>query len=131
MGLVVKACNDWNSLDVRTIPLVKGQVYYTSKARLVMANQNGGWLLVNNQNGQKGYVPVNMLKLRSTINPPPQSIIPEISNITPTLNQHEIIPEQIQPQFSTTPIQNVLNNSVALPQELVNHDDFKKNDIDE
>lgn len=129
--MAIRASNDWSSLDPRTIPLVRGQIYYTTRARLEMATQNGGWLIVTNPNGNNGYVPFDMLLRRPTNNPPPQSFIPEISNVESTL---ESIPEQIQPPSSTTPIPIICDNCVDseyLPQQSVNNDDSEKNGVDE
>lgn len=41
---------------------MKGHSYWTTPARLQAVNRNGGWLLVDDQRGQKGYVPLIILK---------------------------------------------------------------------
>lgn len=80
---IFKAPCGWNCGDPQTIPLLKGNIYSTTSSRIAKCAQNGGWLLIDNSNGQKGYVPFELLKLpraEITNNGQPLSVVPEMSS---------------------------------------------------
>lgn len=95
-----KSINDWdNQAQPDTIPLVKGQYYGTTNEKLALTNQNGGWLFVENENGQRGFVPLTKLANRRSNNTQsPQPITSVVPGATPqTVNQNDVICEQIEP----------------------------------
>lgn len=126
--LFLKSLKDWSSPDPKSISLVKGETYVSSKTRLNDCEQNGGWLLVDDINGKSGFVPLKMLKIKRLMNMNPQSqpVTHEISNATS--NVIPSIAEQIpQPQL-ISPIIDVHNNPIDLPHQFLDCDK-SKNDI--
>lgn len=130
LNIAFTAQNDWSDSNSNTISLVKGQTYFTSKARFALCAQNGGWLFVDDSYGRQGYVPLAVVRLRKLVRPPLQHVetdIPnEVSNMVPptdpsmmdpSLQQMNLsmIPEQTQPPLIRMPIPEVHGNSIVLP----------------
>lgn len=80
---------------------MKGQSYLTSNIRLQNTSRNGGWLLLDSFNGQRGYVPFSLFKRNQTNN---------INNTnTPYVVSEAALPavtEQISPLVIPTSMEN-------------------------
>lgn len=114
---------DWKSANLGTIPLVKGQTYYTSDERIGRAFRNSGWVLVDCPTGQKGYVPIDSIKLRKVVNQKPlQPVVPKTSEKSGT-----IVPEQVSPKIVTTSITDEQGTPITLPHELSNNNNLENN----
>jgi hypothetical protein len=126
LNVAFKAPNDWSYPDSKTMRLVKGQTYFTSKSRILFCSQNGGWLLVDDSHGNQGYVPLSVVKPRKIDKPPSQSLETEISNdITTTIPS--MVPEQAQPTIIKMPITDVHDNPISLPHQLKDSNELEKN----
>ncbi|XP_050544790.1 peroxisomal membrane protein PEX13 isoform X2 [Daktulosphaira vitifoliae] len=107
--IVIKAPCDWSSNDPNTITLVKDQSYFTSNIRLENTSKNGGWLLLDSFNGQRGYAPFSLLK-RNQVNKLNYADIPNVPPefALPSMN------EQIPPQIISTRMDNIKNDQSIL-----------------
>lgn len=122
--LIFKSPCDWSNPDPRTMPLEKGKTYFTTQARIKACARNNGWLLVEDTNRQKGYAPFSVLKQRRVPSPPLHTVIPEVSNIEPS-----VIPEQIQSSsFITTPISDVQVDPIVV-NNVVDCDKLEENNV--
>lgn len=92
---------------------MKGQTYLTSRSNIDNSNQNGGWVLVENSNGYKGYVPIETFKVRKIEPSVHQPVILETPN--------ETTQNQIQQQLTPEPITDAHNNPIILPHLSVDH----------
>lgn len=115
------------------MPLVKGQTYFTTKARASLCSQNGGWLLVEDSNGKKGYIPASMVKSCKINRPPSEFVETKISNDVTTipsmfpLMDPSTVPEQAQPTIGRMPITDVHDNPISLPHPLNDSNELEKN----
>lgn len=112
---------DWSDVDPRTIPLVKGKSYLTSEEHLESAKQTG-WLLVDNRDGKRGYVPYSAFQTRKPNNNPVVSKVPGTSNPSADLAPSNLVHGQVKPKLST-PITDVHGNPIPLPHPSVNCDE--------
>lgn len=103
-------------MQPRTIPLVKGQNYWTSNFHMQRCFKNGHWLYVRNANGQKGYVPLKFLQNFRTDGTHPQpTLLEENPNV---VNELEA---PIESPDITVPITNANGNPIILDDPLENN----------
>lgn len=123
---MIKSKQNWNSSTPQTISLVEGQCYWTSNSRLAASHENGGWLLVDDANGRRGYIPNSLFKL----NLPPnhamlQPINPKSSVKTPwapsPVNLKQNVNNEIFPLIAPSFV-DAHNNPVVLPHSLMEDD---------
>lgn len=129
--------SDWSCSDTKTIPLVKGQTYFTSNSRVSLCTQNGGWLLVNDSYGRQGYVPYQLVKPRKIISQPSQPVVTDISidastNI-PSMNplmvpqiDPSMVLEQTPPPLIRMPITDMHANPIPVPHPLNDSNKLEK-----
>ncbi|XP_050420685.1 peroxisomal membrane protein PEX13 isoform X2 [Adelges cooleyi] len=114
--IILKAPCDWNNPDPNTIPLVKGQSVLTTPQRIKNTAGNGGWLLIDTADGQRGYVPLDILR-RIKTSQPTQPILPTAQSL-PTDIESSIMTEQILPEVIPTPLTEIQGDPIELPDEL-------------
>ncbi|VVC33196.1 Peroxin 13, N-terminal [Cinara cedri] len=116
-GILIKSPVDWSCQDPKTIALVKGQNYFTTQARLSAVVRNGGWLLVDDPFGQRGYVPLILLKPQTLkpSNAPIQSVaqdtpgeIPNVVQPIKDVNGVPIIPSHTLMELNKVDDDNVM-----------------------
>lgn len=127
--LVFRALTDWNNYSLaNTISVVKGQNYFTTNKRIMSSTRNG-WLLVEDSNGQKGYVPPNVFfKTSRKVNTQLQPKTPEMLNLryqVLPVNQNDVIHEQVQPLSTIVPIPVMHDNPIIPLQTLVDSDELE------
>lgn len=105
------------------MPMVDGQCYWTSNSRLAASHENGGWLLVNDSNGRRGYIPNSLLNLNVPPNhTPSQSLKPKLPIKNPRVLSPKISKQNVNNQMSqsvSTPIVDIHNNPVVLPHSII------------
>jgi len=121
--------NDWNNRSLKnTISVVKGQNYFTTNKYISSSIQNGGWLFVEDLNGQKGYVPSKYFFKTPRKVTQLQPKTPEMPNLTYQVlpvNQNGVIHEQVQPLSTTMPIPVMHDNPIIPLQTLVDSDELE------
>lgn len=111
-------------MNPKTIPLVRGQNYWTCNSHFQKCYQNGGWLYVRNANGQKGFVPLKLLQ-----GPRTMDHLPTVSENDPILNVvNEVaqvptaVPQQIEPQIIPAPVTDANGIPLILPHSPLDDD---------
>lgn len=112
---------DWSNMDPKTIPLVKGKSYLTSEEHLASAKQTG-WLLVDNRDGKRGYVPLSAFQTRKPNNDSVVSKVPGTSKPSSDLAPSNLVHGQVKRTLST-PITDVHGDPITLPHPSVNYDE--------
>lgn len=124
----MKSKQNWNSSTPQTMTLVEGQCYWTSNSRLATSYENGGWLLVDDSNGQSGYIPISLFKLNlssnhTSLQPLNPKLFAKNSWVPPpVISEQNVNNEPFQ--IATTPIMDAHNNPVVLPHPLINNSGF-------
>lgn len=119
---------DWNSQSPSSIPLVKGQKYWTCNPELKKSVRNG-WIHVRNANGEKGYIPLRMLhapRKNPTLSPSLPELLEEYRN---PINEAETStsPQHKESQDTTLPFTIVNGNPIISPDPPMASDPLKNN----
>lgn len=124
LNIMMKSKQNWSSSTPQTMRLEEGQCYWTSNSRLAASQENGGWLLVDDSDGRRGYIPYSLFKLNLASNHTSLQPLSPKSNIqnpcfaSPVISKQNANNEIIQ--LVMTPIVDAHNNPVALPHPLIN-----------